>query len=273
MPRLVRTMASIPSPLRLVYTSHPSWPLPSSASPSTLRISILDSSFNPAHCAHLSLASHPPHSDPQAAYDAHLLLLGTKNADKESKPGEETVRLEMMRVLAEEMEGSVVGDDAGRGVGNVAVGLLSDCPTFVGKSRVLQRELVERMRGSTAGTQPAVRLTFSMGWDTITRFFDDKYYQPPNPSIRDALASFFVQDGSSITCARRGDVGREAEEAFLAGENVREWRDKIEMIDLEGSVGEISSTLIRSKVREGQGLDGLVLKGVEAIIAREGLYR
>lgn len=159
--------ANTVSSFSILYASHARWPLPltpSSTSP-PLTISVLDSSFNPAHLAHLAIANHLPssaHGPP-----AHLLLLSSKNVDKEPKAGEASPgqRLEMMRVVAREMERLGRSEEgAARGAANVAVGVIEDEPTFVGKSRVLNRELAELVLQHCAGVRaPVVRLCFSQG--------------------------------------------------------------------------------------------------------------
>lgn len=96
---------STPSPFQLVFSSHPAWPRPPLSSSSAtaaapalskreLRISCLDSSFNPPTRAHqaLATAAYPgPAGQAQGEagdYDAHLLLLSVKNVDKVLKTGD-----------------------------------------------------------------------------------------------------------------------------------------------------------------------------------------
>ncbi|KAK4704393.1 nicotinamide-nucleotide adenylyltransferase, partial [Phenoliferia sp. Uapishka_3] len=245
------------SPFHLTYASHPSFPVPRAGSTNPLHISILDSSFNPPHLAHLSLALSTPNPPPPAT----LLVLSTKNVDKVQKAGEPTPedRLEMMEAMAEELES--------RGVVNVGVARINE-PTFVGKSEVLKLALEERAGGAS------VQLSFLLGWDTLIRFFDEKYYQPPAPSMKSALSTFFIKDGSRLACARRGDVSLEEEERFLAKEGVKEWRRHVKMFDVGQEVRGLSSTEVRKRVaRGGDQLNGLVLESVKRIIDQKGFYR
>lgn len=212
--------------LRLVYTSHPNWPLPRSpAPPSTsssslhpdpasasgspapegnigapsppiLRLTVLDSSFNPPHAAHLALATAPtrttasdhgssssssssllvPHSD------ATLLLLGTSNVDKGSiQQHELEVRSEMMREMAIELERryppAPLGDEVPREQGNDStadesgtrrdgrgnVGVMQWTGSggrFVDKSRLIKHKLSKTLPTNCAAQ---VRLVFPMG--------------------------------------------------------------------------------------------------------------
>lgn len=162
--------------VELVYTPHDHWPYPRpnhrghphSSAKAVLRVSVLDSSFNPPTLAHLALANaHPPkyssalhttpHSDPQGEknYDAKLLLLSVRNVDKALKLGDAThvQRLEMMTLLATEnirqcehgaLPTGTGHDDHCRQDGNVAVAIIDE-PTFVGKSSKLLSFLRERL--------------------------------------------------------------------------------------------------------------------------------
>ncbi|KAG9124626.1 hypothetical protein FRC07_010874 [Ceratobasidium sp. 392] len=173
----------------LVYTTRPSWPqhIPSNPTPSSTRISVLDSSFNPPTLAHLALASSSPE-------DARLLLLSISNADKAPKPGDATPvqRLEMMVALAEEL--------AGQGP-SVAVAALNE-PRFVGKSTLLLEQLSKRSAQLGDAETSTIELAFQMGWDTIIRVFAPRYYPSPDAMLA-SFKHFFGPEGSSILCARR----------------------------------------------------------------------
>lgn len=118
------TASGIPSAsFGLVYSANPSFPIPSSSHTHTanrpLRISVLDSSFNPPSRAHLALAT--PSSINH--FDAYLLILSTKNADKLPKPGETTTdqRLRMMIAMAQEIEETSRTTSGERSTSNIAI--------------------------------------------------------------------------------------------------------------------------------------------------------
>ncbi|KAI5474995.1 cytidylyltransferase family protein [Pseudohyphozyma bogoriensis] len=138
-------------------------------------------------------------------------------------------------------------------------------PMFVEKSRIVREELDGRVEGTE------VRLEFPLGWDTVIRFFNPKYYTSPSTSF----TSFFHTDHSTLLCARRGDISSAEETSFLNSSEVKPWADGggVVMVDLEEEVRGISSTAIREAVKEGRGLEGLVGKGVERVIERDGLYK
>ncbi|KAJ3732539.1 hypothetical protein DFJ43DRAFT_1073055 [Lentinula guzmanii] len=202
-------LGSVDPPVEIIWTSHPLWPVPSSRALSQrkLNISVLDSSFNPPTVAHCALANtrRPRHADSSDEYDGKLLLLSVRNADKQLKPGDATYtqRIEMMIQLAEDLRDA---DSHGNGSNdNIAVAIIDE-PTFVGKSRLLQIFLKERLRSISSSLTPEVDLTFILGFDTLERLFALKYYDASEDKMFKALRGFFSQsdgDGSCVACARR----------------------------------------------------------------------
>ncbi|THH08878.1 hypothetical protein EW145_g2410 [Phellinidium pouzarii] len=195
------------STVELVYQSHARWPLaPSQSVTSTLtdsskaglRISILDSSFNPPTLAHLALARSTPAREEGLDYDARLLLLSVRNADKALKPGDASYaqRLEMMILLANELE-KEAGPSTDSKSDNVAVAIIDE-PTFVRNSSETETSI-----------HTPVKLTFIMGFDTLERLLAPRYYGDSLDEMYMALKRFFAPDpdgdGSAVVCAwRRG---------------------------------------------------------------------
>lgn len=139
---------------------------------------VLDSSFNPPTRAHIGLI-HAATRIQGVDYDGLLLMLSTANVDKELKGGSVQDRISMMEICAEKISK------------NVAV-VLTDKARFIDKARAI-RELP----GFKAST-----LSFLLGMDTVTRFFDIKYY-----GTRDAMMENFRQffASSLIVAAERAD--------------------------------------------------------------------
>ncbi|TFK33213.1 hypothetical protein BDQ12DRAFT_691414 [Crucibulum laeve] len=225
-------------PVELVYTPHQHWPLPHSTFPSgfdstssiplsrPLRISVLDSSFNPPTLAHLALGnSRPPHSSTHHSegqerkedYDARLLLLSVRNADKSLKPGDATYtqRLEMMRLLVEDVRSSSPQSGSPSKAdprnSNVAIAIIDE-PTFVGKSKHLLSFLKTRLASFSPPPPntiplPTPQLTFLVGLDTLERLFSPRYYSSET-SMLISLRKFLSPeekggDNSYVVCARR----------------------------------------------------------------------
>ena len=147
----------------LVYTSHERWPLsPAHSLPkSPVRISVLDSSFNPPTLAHLALTNAPSPFPSTPDYDAKLLLLSVRNADKLLQEGDATLsqRAEMMSLLV-----TRIHHDDPSSFPNVAVGLVNE-PTFIAKSSALQKFLGSRLVELKSNPSHYIftQLTFLMG--------------------------------------------------------------------------------------------------------------
>lgn len=228
-------------PVELVWATHPHWPLPPRRAPTNpnttksqshapfpnrpIRISVLDSSFNPPTLAHLALANSPrpkysnEDSNADEKYDAKLLLLSVKNVDKRLKPGDASYvqRLEMMGLLAQDVDTKTVPTSPELSVAdglqnlaqdhNVAIAVIDE-PTFVGKSKVLTEYLRNRIASlteqasgdsnsetssgahydSSNGRTTQPQLTFIIGLDTLERLFSPRYYAPSNQSTESTMS-------------------------------------------------------------------------------------
>ena len=158
----------------LVYASHERWPLSTThpLSKSPVRISVLDSSFNPPTLAHLALANAASPFPSAPGYDAKLLLLSVRNADKLLQEGDATLsqRVEMMSLLV-----AGIHHDDPSSPPNVAVGLVDE-PTFTAKFSALQRFLGDRLLELTSNSSHSIstQLTFLMGPSQYihSRWFD-----------------------------------------------------------------------------------------------------
>jgi len=292
---------SVP-PVELIYTPHSRWPLPHSQTTQqhpnrSLRISILDSSFNPPTLAHLALANSPRPSyrddneqnsetrdTGTCGYDAKLFLLSVKNADKSLKAGDATYqqRLEMMFLLSKDVIASLHGS-AGA---NVAIAII-DKPTFVGKSSVLLDFLQRRLT-----TPLPLELTFLVGLDTLERLFSPRYYTSETDmmaSLRQFLSAAPQGDNSRIVCAKRVSSPAEAAQSLESPEDIssfalaKEFResDRIVVIDIGDIVNRYSSSAIRSAIGRfgfGQTVDqdggwkSMVTREIADYIVEQRLY-
>ncbi|KAI9632959.1 uncharacterized protein MKK02DRAFT_19725 [Dioszegia hungarica] len=271
----------------LIHVSQPTWPFASEASQSSERahIVILDSSFNPPHFAHEAMASStfpPPlvssDVDSQPPYSARLLLFSVRNIQKTPKAGDASPvqRLEMTLLLAARLAKSHALP------GGVAVGILNE-PTFVGKSRILHSHLsspISPTASSSTSVPPAgrrIKLSFLIGSDTLTRFFQPSFYG--GISGMNAASEEYFGMGSLLICGRRGEgkESRAVEQEVLDREEVRPWVEKglVRMLESnQGGQEDISSTTIRTAIRDGDDavLGGLIPEEIMAYIRREGLY-
>ncbi|KFX85860.1 hypothetical protein O988_09871, partial [Pseudogymnoascus sp. VKM F-3808] len=248
-------------------------PPPTTSKPKTLFI--LDSSFNPPTIAHLHLARSALFSEDEARYPhprRALLLLATKNADKPDVEAGREMRVTMMKVLA----GDVVAGQGGAGKGEENEAgdcegvdiALTPFALFIDKARAIAEE----------STYSGAKKVFILGFDTLKRLLEVRYYDPPTLS---GLGPLF--DGGVRVHLRAGGEEEEREQRewieSLGGEGGwlernggnREWVRGMEVLQAHG--GEVSSSEVRRRVKEGTGLEGLVTEGVEEVIGREGLYK
>ena len=303
------------SAVELIHTSHPRWPFPPGPfSSPTVQISILDSSFNPPTLAHLALAlantpPPPPRNAPPSLaphdFDARLLLLSVRNADKQLKPGDATFeqRMEMMVLLAQELARSPAPAPAHAQATpsqpeplarepNVAVAIIDE-PTFVGKSAVLLDFLRKRIldlhhqspglvsepvSSSPADTPPSPKLTFLMGTDTIVRLFAHRYY-PNEQAMVASLRRFFSpsENDSRIVCVRRtGDrLSDAAEEEIQIPDFIREIppADRITFVDIGDEERTFSSSQVRDQLAGSEeSWRSMVSPMIAHYIIERGLY-
>jgi nicotinamide-nucleotide adenylyltransferase len=308
--KLLQKIQRHESAVELVYTSHERWPFPPhpQSNLDAIRISVLDSSFNPPTRAHLALAnSLPPRYTMKSGflspglslaaefdYNAKLLLLSVRNADKALKPGDATYeqRLEMMYLLSRDMSAppSQLPDRISESVNaNVAIAIIGE-PTFVGKAAVLRHFLRARVAGLYALDRsaitpasgeislPGVRLVFLMGFDTLVRLLSPRYYAS-EIAMMDALRLFLSPEGDDcyVVCARRTPAGvehtvqEELEAKTLSAAKEFVEKERIALIDI--GADEISSSEVRTKVAaKDETWRGLVTASVADYITQNRLY-
>jgi nicotinamide-nucleotide adenylyltransferase len=270
------------TPLELIYTPHDRWPIPHP--PFTplvrrpLRVLVLDSSYNPPTLAHLALAnsrrpmytqSHDTIQDNTSDYDAKLLLLSVRNADKSMKPDDASYlqRLEMMAIFAKyvvrnENNGPTNNDGTDvtpQEAANVAVAIIDE-PTFIGKSSSLLAFLKSRFTSFESTTPPSLvydtQLTFMVGYDTLERLLLPKYYASESQmlsSLRTFMSPAPDGDDSRVVCAQRGSSGKDSD---MAGNDVarptivQEFisSQRIIFIDIGEDLRTYSSTAVREAI-------------------------
>jgi nicotinamide-nucleotide adenylyltransferase len=274
-------------PIELVFLSHERWPYPKRGLPaaSELKISVLDSSFNPPTFAHLALVNHRRPAS-QTDYDAKLLLLSITNADKKLQSGDATYeqRVEMMMHFAS----GVTTGDSNEAPGNVAVAIIDEA-TFAGKASILQTHLKSRLveLGAVADP-PLVELTFLQGMDTLERLFAPRYYLNSQEQMYSILRRLFSSESNGsnarVVYATRDpssypSSGSSEEQlltsisAFLTASSLP--TDRIQMIEMAEQTREMSSSAARHLIRDGDrnGLQEIVPARVLQYIQENGLYQ
>ncbi|CAG8522963.1 12131_t:CDS:1, partial [Acaulospora colombiana] len=250
---------------KLTYTASKIWPHRESATnilkrsstnsnslTTPIRIAILSASFNPPTKAHLQLLIQSAidvkldlkrisSTKDVSFFDACLLLYSANNADKLVLPSDAGPidRLLMMEALAAHINSVHYNE-----VQNVAVGVCSH-----GRFLDQAKALLSFFSSSNIGNSNPmnVSLYFLMGFDTIVRFYDPKYYS----DIHKELQTFF--ETSYIICANRdGYGGEKVEEEFFESKTVVDLsgKEKVIRVKLDQEIAKMSSTNVRKFIRE-----------------------
>lgn len=233
------------------WTASTQWPSSSiSTKATTCRLLILDSSFNPPTKAHANLLTKAFTSKPPHYFDASLLLFSTTNADKQLVGASVLQRAQMMELMAKQFTEEY----------NIAVGFTFHAK-FIDKAKAIQ----------TWFKSAPIELYFILGYDTMIRLFDPKYYAPL--SVKEALAPFFNQH-CHIICADRG--GGQGDQEFWDRVYQDYQGDQIHRIRLDSDTETISSTLARSLLQQKEDghkqLEKILDKGIIEFILKEKIY-
>lgn len=227
---------------KVIYHTHGA-----TVSPDTRRLCILDSSFNPPHYGHYSLIKESVKyryngKDPDTT--GVLLMFSVNNCDKKTpKPAAFEYRLDMMCLFADYIKDKL---DVPTYV------IITDQAIFADKSLLVQSWIKD-----TVGVIEGLKLTFLLGYDTLVRVFDNKYYEPIPTTV--ALRDFMEQnDLFSVT--RDDDKNSSIAEQLQYVDKIKagkiedclsEWGDKIFVTSGDAEVLKLSSSKIRSQVEAG----------------------
>jgi nicotinamide-nucleotide adenylyltransferase len=193
----------------------------------------LSASFNPITVAHAVLIRQ---ASRLISPGETLLLLATANVDKggEGLPLER--RLDLLLRFAEfRPEISVAAVAHGR--------------------------FVDKLEAIRAAYPADTRVVFLLGFDTLVRVFDPKYYEDRNESLRRLFG------GSECVVANRGADGPEAVQAFLARPDVAPFAHRIHAIRLPPDMAAVSATEVRARLARGDSVQDLVPPEVQPALA------
>jgi nicotinic acid mononucleotide adenylyltransferase len=184
----------------------------------------LSASFNPITQAHLRLLAEAGALVPP---DEILLLLSLANVDKGVSGLPVARRVRLLLTVAEGRPGLSVA--------------LASHGRFVDKAAAVR-----------TAYPPGTRVHFLVGFDTLVRLFDPRYYT----DCRAALATLFAQ--SHFVAANRAPAAAEELRAFLARPDVAPYRARIRSILLPAEVAALSATDVRRRLAQGESVAGLV---------------
>ena len=271
---------------------------------------VLDSSFNPPTRAHLRMATSAIHDltekkDQRLGTLRLLLLLSVNNADKAPKPAAFDKRLAMMWAFARDLQGELGLARGERHVDALSVDIgLSTLPYFHEKSAALAQSdfymgdahRVEEKEGQDTAGAAEMEQVFLVGYDTLIRIFNPKYYGPVGSTahvgtagttpMQKALDPFFARAKLRVTMRTGDEWGDEDEQrgyidSLLKAEGLsrvggsKHWGSRIELVKgREVGADIISSTYARTaaKNRDSDKLNLMVSPGVRWWIEQDALY-
>lgn len=197
------------------------------------RVALLPSAFNPPTYAHLALL------DVGARYGAPAALLSTRNVDKGLHGATLEQRIEMLLASSLRTGNAVLATNEAR---------------FVDQARAVRR------------AYPGVQADFVVGYDTLVRLFDPRYYEDMPADLEELFG------GHRVIATNRGEASRAEVERFLDGPVVEPFRDRIMVEELDGEHAVLSSSAARAEI-ERRGLSDVVPPHVARYIREHGLYR
>lgn len=197
------------------------------------RLLCLSASFNPLTVAHVWLIQEASRISPP---NEVLLLLAKANVDKTVAGFPLEQRLSHLMQFAESRPTfSVAACSHGR---------------FVDKAEAIRSHY-----------PPETRLTFIVGFDTLVRLFDPKYYADREAS----LSALF--GGSDFMAANRAPDSPEAVQAFLARPDVRPYAHRVYTLQLPPEIAAISATAVRARLARGEPVADLVPPEILPLLA------
>ena len=202
------------------------------------RLGIFPASFNPPTKAHVALIREAIKC---FKLDEILVLLDLQAMDKRLTGASFEERLEMLKVLFERHSRISIG--------------VSNRGLFLEKVRPL-RELFP------SGTA----FVFIVGFDTIIRVLDRKYYKNRKRSLDHLFES------CEFLVANRGNHEREAFERFFLQQGNERYKRKVGFFTLSKEFSSISSSLVRKKLGEGKSVKNMVPPAVLRFIQEKGVY-
>jgi len=103
-------------------------------------------------------------------------------------------------------------------------------------------------------------LTFVVGFDTLVRLFDPKYY-----ADRDAALSALFK-ASEFIAANRAPDPPEAVTTFLARPDVASSAHRLRVIQLPPEIAAVSATQVRARLSRGEPVTGLVPPEIQSLL-------
>ena len=200
------------------------------------RVAVLPSAYNPPTRAHLGLLELARTVEGVSTAAA---MLTTNNVDKSLFGAPLSHRVGMLLAMhAESPHVAVVASNAAR---------------LMDQGMALQASFT------------GVEFDFVVGFDTLVRLFDPKYYE----DMPGSLDRFFASH--RVIATNRAEATLSAVRDFVRGEDVRRYSERILVRELHSDHAALSSTLVRGEVAAGD-VGGALTPGVAAYVRTFRLY-
>ncbi len=213
------------------------------APPQPKHIGVLDASFNPLTLAHEALVHHAQNA---FNFDEIVLLLAKANVDKALFGADLGQRLAMMVNYAD-------SDTQ-----------LGTCLSIAGCSHA---RFIDKARALRAHYSPDTQIYFLVGYDTLIRIFDPRYY---TDMIAELTVLFSL---CHIISANRENPSRAVFHRFMSRPECAPFTNRVHPLQLPPSFGNISSTEVRKRIRAGDSITDLVPESIAQFIETFDLYR
>jgi|GEM_PF-320062 len=201
------------------------------------RLGVLSASFNPITNAHLEMALK---TREEIQLGGILLLLTKVNVDKRLFGATLTDRLLMLHLVARMYDRFWVG--------------ISSHGRFVDKAHAIKSSF------------PYVSPFFIVGYDTLVRIFDPKYYEDSEGELRELF------DKAQLIVFTRGDKTIDDVLRFMRHPSRSKFSDKVLAMEIPERLAHLSSTLVREKVAAGEDISGMIPEEIRGFIERTELY-
>lgn len=232
------------------------------------KLCVLDSSFNPPHLGHYTLVKESVNfNERNNSKDelAVLLLLSINNADKlRPQPASFEHRVEMMVQMGNFINENLQVD--------VIIGL-TDKARFVDKKLSIVNYIKSEQK-----KEAATELSFLVGYDTLIRILNPKYYLPV--TLCTALEYFFMN--LDLFCLSRDSPQESLQDQVNFVRNIangeiegvpKDWATKIHLLTNEGSeTSSISSSAVRNMINKGKNWQNLLIPEVRNYILTNHPY-
>ena len=202
-------------------------------------VGVFPSSFNPITKGHMEILQRAAEIK---AFKEILLVLDTQAMDKENFGATLVDRLLMVQGLFEDHPSFSIG--------------VSNRGLFLTKAESL-KEIYPR----------GMDITFIVGYDTLERVFDTKYYEDREGALDQLFGS------CTFMVVNREKQGKEALQQLMASAENRRFKGKVHFFEIPNHLARVSSNQVRQSLLEGKSIARLVPTQIGEFIEKVKLYK